>query len=309
LSIAGVALAAWGLSFVTWTQPFGQPLSVRLLQPNIDPAIKSSPDKFPAALQHYRSLIIAKRADLIVTPETVFPLFWHELPPSYLDGLKHFAQTSGSNILLGVASVQDGQHATNNVVGILADGGASFPRYEKFHLMPFGEYTPVGFGWFSNHPNSSQRDLTAGDWSQPSMAVGVQRLGFMICHEEMFGEEALRWLPEATILVNPSNLAWFINSLASSQMLQIVRMRAVETGRPVLRTPNTGITAIIDHHGKVTASLPPSVSGVLEGTVQGMQGRTPYSSLGNLPVLGIIFLTFFLCAIPSIRKRRSVLSR
>jgi apolipoprotein N-acyltransferase len=287
--VFGIIITGMGLSLIAWTQPYGRPLSIRLLQLNVEPSMRPTMEKVASTLDQYYVAITAKRADLIITPETALPSYWHALPPDYINGLSRFAQNSKSNVLLGIPSIENNK-ITNNVVGILADRSGIFPRYEKFHLMPFGEYIPPEFHWFVQANDSFKRYLTSGKWAQDVMRVKDQRLGFFICQEGMFGEEVIRWVPDATILINPSNLGWFGNSLAIAQMLQIARMRALETGRPVLSTPNSGMTAEIDSSGKVISTLPPFVPAVLEGKVQGMAGRTPYSIWGNYPILIIILM-------------------
>ena len=126
-----------------------------------------------------------------------------------------------------------------------------------------------------------------------------------ICYEDVFGEEIIRQLPEANILINLSNTAWFGRSLAQPQHLQMSRMRAIETGRPMLRSTNTGMTAAINPHGDVTSALPQFEQGALTVDVTGYSGTTPYVLMGNYAVLIIIALSL----LPAVAQRRRMRSK
>jgi apolipoprotein N-acyltransferase len=177
-------------------------------------------------------------------------------------------------------------------VGLRPDGAPPLQRYSKRHLVPFGEFIPRGFRWFVDLMQIPIGDQQRGALYQGPMELAGQRIAVNICYEDLFGAEIITaWqVPQRTptILVNISNLAWFDDSIALPQHLQISRLRALETGRPVLRATNTGATAIIDARGSVTAQLPFQSTGVLDGRVQGYSGTTPYVRLGNTPVLGLI---------------------
>jgi apolipoprotein N-acyltransferase len=288
LGLLGALMAAgFGLSYVNWTSPLGQPISVRLLQGNIDQKMKFDPQQMIATLSQYRDMVRAAPADLIVAPETAVPTFPHNLPPGYLAGLRDYAHTSGSHIAFGIPLIDDASHYTNSLAGV-SPQGATY-RFDKAHLMPFGEYVPDGFRWFVNLMQIPLGDFTRGAPVQAPFVVKDQRVLPNICYEDLFGEEIamqLRASPQpASMLLNVSNLAWFGDSLAIDQHLQISRMRALETGRPMLRATNTGATAITDAHGKITHSLPTATRGTLVANVQGMQGMTPYVRFGNLPFL------------------------
>jgi apolipoprotein N-acyltransferase len=188
----------------------------------------------------------------------------------------------------------------NAVVSI---GASPRQTYAKDHLVPFGEFIPPGFGWILAVLKIPLSDFTAGGTDQKPLAVAGQRVAVNICYEDSFGEEIIRQLPEATLLVNVSNVAWFGDSLAPAQHLRISRMRALETERPMLRATNTGVTAIIDAHGKVVARLPSFTEGVLSGKVQGRTGSTPYVRLGNYPVV-LLSLIFIVAGVWAARRAR-----
>jgi len=285
---AGVlTLAGLAGSRLNGIEPHGSPLSFRLVQGNVEQQRKFDPAHRAAQIADYARWLTEAPADLVVTPETAFPLFLTELPPATLQTLERFSASTSSHLLLGVATWSAGGAGHNSVVHV-APEASSLGRYDKVRLMPFGEYTPAGFGWFTGRLQISLKDLAPGVPQQPPFEINGQRVGVLICSEDLVAEPGRRWVASpasATLLVNPSNLAWFADSWALPQRLQIARMRALELGRPLLRVANTGISAVIDHRGNVLASLQEGHTGVLSGRVQGMQGLTPYARLGDAPVL------------------------
>jgi apolipoprotein N-acyltransferase len=287
--LAAILAAGFGLQQISWTQPQGKLLSVRLLQGNVAPDEKFDPAHVSQALDLYKSLLTAAPADLIATPETALVLFPQQMPDGYLDSLKAFAQSSGSAMLVGMPLSDGPSDASNSIAGIDAQG--LHYRFDKHHLVPFGEFVPTGFRWFVNMMSIPLGDFRRGDAVQAPLAVKDQLVLPNVCYEDLFGEEIagnLRASPTpATMLLNASNLAWYGESVAIPQHLQISRMRAIETGRPMLRSTNTGATAVIDPHGKVLAALPYQQMGVLTARVQGMAGRTPYIVWGNLLFLAL----------------------
>lgn len=285
--MALLALGA-GANYINWTTPHGGKIDVHLLQGNIDQDIKFDPAHIAATLKLVRTMATARPADLIVAPETAIPVFPHNLPPGYLDSLRDYGRNSGSSIVFGIPLMDDQNHYANSVVGIGPQGQAY--RYDKHHLMPFGEFVPTGFRWFVDTMQIPLGDFTRGALVQAPMAVKDQFVLPNICYEDLFGEEIATQLREAaqpaTILLNVSNLAWFGDSLAAQQHLQISRMRALETGRPMLRATNTGATAVIGPKGELRLTLPTFVRDTLRfPLLQGMQGMTPYIRFGNLPFL------------------------
>ena len=278
------------LNQLQWTTPHGQPITVRLLQGNVPQEMKFDATRLDASLQLYRTMITEKRADLIATPETALPLLASQLPHGYLDQLESFANGQQSKLLIGVPWTTAPGIYLNSVIGI---GGDDEYRYDKHHLVPFGEFIPMGFRWFVDMMKIPLGDFGRGDLQQPPFQVKDQWVLPNICYEDIFGEEigaqlsaaADRNTPVPTVLLNLSNIAWFGDTISLPQHLQVSQMRALELGRPMLRATNTGATAVIDERGRVVAQLPPFTRGTLEASVQGTQGLTPYARIGNgLPV-------------------------
>ncbi|MCD2515184.1 apolipoprotein N-acyltransferase [Massilia sp. G4R7] len=280
---AAVMVGGFTLKFVDWTHEVGQPLTVRLLQGDV-----RQDQKFDAAylmdiVGRYQGLITAAPADLIATPETAIPVSPQYLPPDYLAGLQDFAARTRSHLMLGIPMMDSPTKYGNSVI---AFGPGSSPyRYDKHHLVPFGEFIPPGFRWFTDLMSIPLGDQTRGAALQAAFPIKDQLVLPNICYEDAFGEEIaaqLRNAPRpATLLLNVSNLAWYGESVAIPQHLQISQMRAIETGRPMLRSTNNGATAIIDGRGKVTQALPFYGRGVLSATVRGTEGLTPYVRFGN----------------------------
>jgi apolipoprotein N-acyltransferase len=225
--------------------------------------------------------------------------------------LADFAQRSGSHLALGIPVSDGPRQYANSMIGLMPSGATY--RYDKHHLVPFGEFIPLGARWFVDMMRIPLGDFNRGILLQVPFKVGDQWVMPNICYEDLFGEEiaaqlaagSTSGLPQATILLNMSNIAWFGNSIALPQHLQISQMRALETGRPMLRATNTGATAVIDAAGRIVARLPYFTRGTLAVDVQGYAGLTPYARYGNLPVLAA---AIFLLGIAWLlaRRRRNI---
>jgi len=176
---------------------------------------------------------------------------------------------------------------------VLSLGTAPSEIYRKSHLVPFGEFIPLksALGWvYRDLLDMPLSDLSRGDTHQHPMSIAGQQVALNICYEDVFGEEVIRQLPQASLLVNVSNDAWYGESIAANQHLQFSQARALETGRMVLRATNTGATAIIDHHGNLIAQAPHFTQFTLNGMAQGYRGTTPYVRWGNWLFLGICLI-------------------
>jgi apolipoprotein N-acyltransferase len=257
-------------------------LQVALLQGNIPQDEKFQPGSgVPLALQWYGEQLRDNRAALVVAPETALPLLPQQLPEAYWGALTQRFANGEQAALIGLPLGSYSQGYTNSVLG-LQPGQPSPWRYDKYHLVPFGEFIPPGFRWFTALMNIPLGDFNRGDIGAPPFEWQGQRLAPHICYEDLFGEELALRFTEAeeapTVFVNVSNIAWFGNTVAIDQHLHISRMRAQEFARPFVRATNTGATVLIDHQGRVTAALPRHSRGVLHGEVEGRTGLTPYAA-------------------------------
>jgi len=283
---------------IEWTSAQGSPIKVALLQGNISQDLKFQANRYAATLAIYKRLIESSDARLIVLPETAIPRFLDAVDPGYLSDISRSAAERGADVLVGVPIRDPDGRYFNSVISL---GASPLQRYDKAHLVPFGEFVPFGFHWIVKTVAIPMSDFSLGKENPKPLALAGQAVAPNICWEDAFGEEIIRQLPEATLLVNVSNVAWFGDSLAPSQHLQISRMRAIETGRTMLRATNTGMTAIVDPHGKVLARLPQFTEGVLTGEAQGYVGATPYVRWSNVPIVAICLA---LIAAIAFRRRR-----
>lgn len=268
------------LARMDWTQPQGKPLTVSLLQGNVPQDGKWDADRIPYSLAVYAELLQAHPAQLAVMPETALPTFIDHVPRDYLAMLM-----DKGPVLTGIAAQarEIGQPGSyfNIALAIGREQSSQSQYYAKTHLVPFGEYIPSGFAWFMKMMQMPMADFTPGPQVQKPLAIAGQQIAANICYEDLFGEEIIRALPRATLLINLSNTAWFGDSLAQPQHLQIARLRALETGRTMLRATNTGMTAAIAPDGRVIGVLPPFTTAGLTVNVQGYSGATPYVRWGN----------------------------
>lgn len=302
------------LGHLAWTKPHGSPMIVRLVQGAVPQSEKFDPELIHDGVRHYMQLAAtAPKAPeatpaLVVLPETVIPLFQDQVGPEHWDEWRQIAGLHDADILLGAPLRNPSRDRyTNSAIAFNAEtptadllSGRVSMRYDKHHLVPFGEFVPKGFRWFVDAMHIPLGDFNRGTLRQPLFPIRDQHIAPDICYEDVFGEEIIHSIrhsdthgPGATILVNLSNLAWFGNSWASRQHLQISRMRAVETGRPMLRATNSGMTAAIAPNGMVRAVLEPMRPGILDVEVQGMEGETPYVRWGNWPVLAWVLVLLF----------------
>ena len=284
---ASFASKAGSAGVSVFSKAIATPFTVTLLQGNIAQDEKFQPTGgIPDALAWYKSQLIAATASLVVTPETAIPLLPNQLPEGYLDALvnrfiKPVPGAAQTAALIGIPLGNSQQGYTNSAIALKPSASNTIYQYDKHHLVPFGEFVHPLFKWFLSIVNIPLADFNSGAVSQPSLDWQGQRIAPNICYEDLFGEElAARFIdPSAapTMMVNISNIAWFGNTIAIDQHLNISRMRAIEFERPMVRATNTGATAIIDHTGRVTYSLPRHTRGVLVGTVEGRSGITPYA--------------------------------
>jgi apolipoprotein N-acyltransferase len=284
LWIAGAALKN-----VAWTEATGTRVTVSLLQGNIEQDLKWREDHLRSTLETYLRMVRASDARLTILPETALPLFLRDVPAEYLEALAAQARRNNGDLLLGIPERKANDGYYNSVVSL---GSAESQTYRKDHLVPFGEFIPLRplLGAIVSQLAIPLQDFARGGSGQKPLSVAGEQVAINICYEDAFGEEIIRQLPQATILVNVSNVAWFGRSIAPPQHLQIAQMRALETGRYMLRATNTGVTAVIAPDGHVEAAAPEFTRTVLTHEVPGMRGATPFVRWGNLAALALCVL-------------------
>ncbi|WP_456380092.1 apolipoprotein N-acyltransferase [Thiolapillus sp.] len=279
------------LAQLQWTEPVGEPFTATLLQASIPQEQKWLSSQLQPTLEYYVEASEAHPdSRLVIWPETAVPAFAHQVEESFLAPLdRHFRQ-QGRDLLLGIP-VRDSQDRSYNAMISLGSSGRD--EYYKRHLVPFGEFMPFKvllqpLVELFAIPMSS---FSPGDKSKPPLLkLAGMEAGISICYEDAFGEEVAQALPQAAFLVNASNDAWFGDSLAPHQHLEMARMRALETGRYLLRATNTGVSAIIDPQGGLVRVLPQFERGAISAEIQPMQGQTGFSLWKNWLVVGLSIL-------------------
>ncbi len=292
--IPGLAIS---IQNIDWTEPQSTPLRVTIVQGNIPQEIKWQYDQRQNIFDIYwRETNKNWDSDLIVWPETAIPGRSENIEQSVLIPMSIAATQQGSSILTGVVVSESEKNIFYNSMLLL---GSSQGAYHKRHLVMFGEYYPLR--WLLDFMRSfidiPYSDLTSGSRNQPLMSVNETRLGVSICFENVFSRDIMTALPEANLLVNASNDAWFGDSLAPHQHLQIAQMRALETGRPMVRSTNTGISAFIDYRGRIIESTEQFKIQSITRDMLGRIGVTPFYYFarvqGPLAVLILVVLLIF----------------
>ena len=284
LGIAAVWLGGWFLQGVVWTDAAADAVRVSIVQGAVPQDRKWLPEELIPTMRLYREHTRQNwDSDLIIWPEAAIPALRSSLIDYYADiygeGLQH-----DTAIVTGIIEYDDASGRYYN--GVLALNGAD-NVYRKRHLVPFGEYFPVpGFvrEWLRLR-NLPYSDYTAGDDDQSPLEAAGLKIAPSICYEDVFGNELRAMLPEATLLANVSNDAWFGESIAPHQHLQIARVRAIEAGRYLLRATNTGISAVIGPDGRVEQTIPQFQTRVLTADVLPYTGATPYVIIGDSAIV------------------------
>ncbi|MCB1819623.1 MAG: apolipoprotein N-acyltransferase, partial [Gammaproteobacteria bacterium] len=274
---------------------------VSLLQGNIPQDQKWRRSMRGPSLQLYLDMTASvPDSRIVIWPETAVPAFATEVETSLLAPLDALLREQGRDLLLGIV---DGSESGDYYNAMLSLGVSGRDRYYKRHLVPFGEYLPFD-AWtrplldFLQIPMSN---FSPGGDGRPLLTLAGQPVGVDICYEDAYGTEVARALPEATLLVNASNDAWFGDSLAPHQHLEIARMRALETGRYLLRATNTGVSAIIDARGQLRGVSPQFERAILSDDVVPLRGTTPFVLWGNVAVV----LLAALMLLPALRRQRA----
>jgi apolipoprotein N-acyltransferase len=295
LLLAAIAVAPWLggvlLGPVEWTAVGGAPVRTTIVQGGVSQDRKWLPEQFSPTLNLYsQSLAAHEDSDLIVWPEVAIPSVLDRVEAT-VQVLESAARTRGTTLLFGILERDAaGENIYNSVVAV---DGSRRQVYRKRHLVPFGEYFPVPDfvrAWM-RMMNLPYSDISAGSATQPLLDMrDGNRLSVAICYEDAYAAEQRYALPDATILINVSNDAWFGDSIAPHQHLQIARMRALEAGRYVVRATNNGISAFIGPRGELIEAGPQFEYVTMTYDVEPRTGATPYVLVGNWPVIALCTL-------------------
>mgnify|MGYP002062238668 CR=1 FL=1 len=280
------------LQQVEWVKPVAKPIDVALIQGNIPQEEKWLPNAFYPTLKTYIGLTKQNMdADVVVLPETAIPAYYDVVEKGALLGFIKDAKLLNTDILVGViAGGANSEHYYNALINVHNPED----RYYKKHLVPFSEFFPFtsAFAFVSGLFDIPFATFTHGPSDQKPINLGGQDAGLSICYEMAFGEELARQLPQAKYLITVSNDAWFAGTFEPAQQLQEVQMRALELGREIARSTNTGYTAIVDIKGNIKQQIPAYEEGVLRGKVQPYEGLTFYAEWKKMPILFLLFAYF-----------------
>lgn len=304
IAIAVILSIGTAALIIPWTAPTGRTLTATMVQGNVPQDIKWLPEQRQPTIETYFSMTLQNwKSDLIIWPETAMPFYLHQGDKVFRP-LGDLARDQNTDILFGIAYLEEGEKLQSlagsaipvssepRVYNSMASLGHNEGLYHKRHLVPFGEYIPLkqAIGGVFDILSIPMSDFSAGAGEPTNMTLAGEKVAVSICYEDAFGEEVIAFLPEASLLINASNDAWFGESYSPHQHLQMARMRALETGRQMLRVTNTGVTALIDHDGRILERLPQFRTDFLTVEVSPRQGTTPYVLLGNWPAVIICLL-------------------
>jgi apolipoprotein N-acyltransferase len=289
----------WGTGGVlrnqTWTHEIGQPLRVSMIQGNIGQDQKWRPENKINTLLKYKRMTEANwDSKVIIWPETAIPAYLDQVEQNFLTPLANDAKQHNADLIISVPVQEQSPIKNFNAVITL---GKEQGMYRKTHLLPFGEYLPLQplSGFVLDLIHTRLGNFTPGAISQPLLKAGGYPFITLICYEDAFGDLSIQGLPDAAFLVNVTNDGWFGDTIEPHQHMQMARMRAIETGRFLLRSTNTGMTGIVSPTGVIINQAPLFQETVLTGTITPMGGMTPYARFGDKPVIGLMIILLF-CA-------------
>ncbi len=291
--LGSIWLAGAFLKTIVWTEAIGDPIRVSMIQGNITQDQKWRPENRLNTLLRYKKLTEENWAsDVIIWPETAIPAYLSEVEEFFLTPLHLAAHEHGADLIVSLPIAGNAEDEIYNGVITL---GSERGIYRKNHLLPFGEYMPLQpvSGFILKQLKIRLGDFTPGGNHQPLLKAAGYSFITTICYEDAFGDAGIIGLPEAAYLVNVTNDAWFGNSLEPHQHLQIAAMRALETGRFMLRSTNTGATAIIAPDGKIIRQAPLFETTVLTEAITPMGGMTPYARWGDKPIVAVMVIMLF----------------
>tara|TARA_B100000029_G_scaffold514860_1_gene619348 strand:- start:3179 stop:4687 length:1509 start_codon:yes stop_codon:yes gene_type:complete len=281
----------------------GEPISVAIIQNNVSLSEKWNPAEIQNIAKDYLTASsVETNADLIVWPESSLPIYLDQLSTIFIRQLVEHP----ADYIFGVLEkkVEPELKYFNSAVGISRD----IDIYRKRQLVMFGEYLPMPFlfSWILDNLDMPMSSFTS--WKQPQspMKLAGNQIGVTICYEDAFQARVLSMLPESTVLVNISEDAWFGDSFAPWQRLQIAQIRALEVGRPLIRSSNNGLSAVIGHNGKIQELAGMFESEVVRGSVQPMSGLTPFVKYGNRPMFLFLGVLFSYCLAVLWLKRKDI---
>ncbi len=288
-------------SFLSWSIPYEKPLNVVLVQNMVSLKDKFNPYFFQKHIENNFNIIENNNADLFIFAETEIPYFWNELPEFLKEDLHRLSYKKNAHFIFGTLTQSaDSQNYFNSAVNI---GLNNETFYQKRHLVPFGEFVPYFFETIMQTINVPLSRFKIPRETQKNFKIKEYDSALNICYEDAFGRELKENAQNANFLINISNTIWFGKSLAQAQHLEMAQARALEFQKPVLKSTNSGITAIIDYNGKIVSQLPEFEKGILKGKLIPRKGKTLYGVYADFPVLMTCFLILFFSLFSTVNKR------
>ena len=261
--------------------------------------MKWDPEAFQHTIQTYYDMVAETSADIVILPETAIPVMRQDLPDGLLEQFASTAKRNNAALAMGIPQyTPTGRQYLNSVINLSEfdpeQTDKPLPSYSKDHLVPFGEFKPIFTDWLYRMMHMPLADFSEGGNNQAPLQLANQQIAFNICYEDSFGDDLIASAKTSTLLSNVSNMAWYGTSHAMDLQLQQSQARALELGRYMVRSTNTGLTAVLDPQGHITALAPRDTKQVLAVTIQGYQGLTPYMQLGSTWPLAIVFTVLLL---------------
>ena len=294
LQLITMLILLWGagglLRNQTWTHEIRSPIRVSMIQGNIGQDQKWRPEnKINTLLKYKRMTEEHWDSQVIIWPETAIPAYLDQVEQNFLAPLANDAKLHNTDLIISVPVQEQSPIKNFNAVITL---GKEQGMYRKTHLLPFGEYLPLQplSGFVLDLIHTRLGNFTPGAIDQPLLKAGGYPFITLICYEDAFGDLSIKGLPDAAFLVNVTNDGWFGDSIEPHQHMQMARMRAMETGRFLLRSTNTGITAIVSPTGAIIDQAPLFQETVLTGMITPMGGMTPYARVGDKPIIAVMVI-------------------
>lgn len=299
-----ISVSGYYLHGILYTQKYGKPSKVALIQGNVNGAEKWDEKHFIEHLDMYSSMISRSKADIVILPETAIPMYMEYLPAHYLDDIISLAKMNGSALIIGLPRKIDNLDNYINSATVFTESG--FPYYAKSHLVPFGEYIPMKDLWgrFYIFAGIPMVGFSSGKDNQAPLVIANQKIAFNICYENGFGSELIKAASDSSLMANISDMVWYGKTIAEDQHLQLSQARAMENQRYFIQDTNSGLTSVIDPFGHIEAEIPPFEQNILSTYVQGMVGQTPYQKYGNYPIIILSFLILFVCGVVKLFRAR-----
>ncbi len=295
VSIALIIMGGFVLGQIQWSKPIGEPLSVALIQGNINQSLKWDRRQLEKTKQLYVALSEDQwlSNDLIVWPENAIPVFYHTLEKNFYRKLSLKAQKTETELITGLPIFDN---KTEQYYNSMINFGEEQGYYYKTHLVPFGEYVPLasmirGLIQFFNIPMSG---FSVGQPNQPPLVIKGHKVVVTLCYEDVYPQDMMSHISQSQFMINLSNNGWYGDSFAPHQHLEMARMRALETSRELIRSTTSGISALIDSKGNVVVKGPQFKQAVINGKIQPRVGTTPYVQWGNYPIILLFIIALIL---------------